>query len=436
MNLLPDIPRLYTALAEWLSCLVYISILKKRFQGLRLWGLTTVFLILLCAIQLTAGVLPLPLWLPGMLAAGAAMLCCIFVCCDISQLDSIYCALRAFIVAEFAASLEWQLHCHYFGADESAYSPRALILLIGIYTLVYIFVSLAERREMPTERRLGISRRGCVSAAVIVATVFTVSNLSFIDSTTPFSGRLSSDIFYIRTLVDLCGMVLLYTQQQQHRALQFKEELDSIQNILHLQFEQYRQSKESIDLVNRKYHDLKHQIAVIRAESNPQKREDYLRDMEHDIKMVDAQNKTGNNVLDTVLTSKSIYCAGHDISLTTVADGSLLEFMDVMDICTIFGNALDNAIESVELLSDPEKRLIRLAVCAQNDLLLLRFENYYEAQLNFEDGLPRTTKADRHYHGYGIKSIRYTAEKYGGSVTINTGDNWFRLCVLIPLPRN
>ena len=38
-NTLPDIPRLYTALAEWLACMVYIIPLPKRFHG---WRLATV----------------------------------------------------------------------------------------------------------------------------------------------------------------------------------------------------------------------------------------------------------------------------------------------------------------------------------------------------------------------------------------------------------
>lgn len=68
--------------------------------------------------------------------------------------------------------------------------------------------------------------------------------------------------------------------------------------------------------------------------------------------------------------------------------------------------------------------------------MLLRFENYYEGTLEFEGGLPVTTKKDKAYHGFGIKSIRYTAAKYGGSVTVKAKDNWFEMKVLFPLPKN
>ena len=190
---------------------------------------------------------------------------------------------------------------------------------------------------------------------------------------------------------------------------------------------------ESIDLINRKYHDLKHQIAALRAEPDAARRAAWLDEMESDIIAYEAQNKTGNQVLDVLLTGKSLYCQKHGIRLTTVADGTALEGVSPMDLCTLVGNALDNAIESVRKIADREKRLIHVSVARQKSFVLLRFENCYEGELRFEDGLPVTTKADADYHGYGLKSIRRTAQKYGGTVTVNTRKNWFELKVLLPL---
>ena len=80
--------------------------------------------------------------------------------------------------------------------------------------------------------------------------------------------------------------------------------------------------------------------------------------MEKEIKIYEAQNKTGNKVLDAVLTSKSLYCQNNGIGLTCVADGSALNFMEDMDISALFGNILDNAIEASMML-DQEKRFIK-----------------------------------------------------------------------------
>ena len=64
---------------------------------------------------------------------------------------------------------------------------------------------------------------------------------------------------------------------------------------------------------------------------------------------------------------------------------------------------------------------------------MIRVENYYEGGIEIEEGNPATTKEDRQFHGYGIKSIRYIVNKYDGAVYIDTEDQWFDLKILIPL---
>ena len=174
-------------------------------------------------------------------------------------------------------------------------------------------------------------------------------------------------------------------------------------------------------------------LLLLDCELHAQRRLDFLDGMEEEIRTYEAQNKTGNSVLDTVLTGKSLYCVRHGIELTCVADGSRLDFMDVMDICSIFGNLLDNAIECELTIQDKKKRLIHLAVYAKRDFLVIQCGNYCEDTPEFQDGLPVSTKGDGAYHGFGVKSIRRAAEKYGGTMTIHTRDSWFELNIVIPI---
>lgn len=433
-EMLPDIPRIYTALAEWIACVIYILPLKKRLHGAKLVIALAVGALIQVVVQVVAGLLPLPFWIPGMIVAVLVMYCLIFVCCDVSPLDAGYCCVRAFITAEFAASLEWQLYCYFvlMGMRDSLWLSVLIILLL--YAVVFVIIYLLESKRMPTNRRLGVSGKEFGSALMIAFAAFLISNVSFAFQDSVLGLSTGTGILFIRTLVDFSGLTMLFAQQEQRSEMRLKYELEAMNNVLHRQYEQYTQSKDSIDLINRKHHDLKHQLSIIRNESDPVKKASYLVDMDQALSVYEAQNITGNSVLDTVLTGKSLYCADHDINLTCVADGSLLDFLDVMDICTIFGNALDNAIESVEKLPDTEKRLIRVAVFAQNQFLMLRFENYYDSPVEFVDGLPATTKKDTDYHGYGIKSIQRSAEKYGGNITIHTENNWFIFRILIPLP--
>ncbi len=115
--------------------------------------------------------------------------------------------------------------------------------------------------------------------------------------------------------------------------------------MLQLQYDTYKMSAESVELVNQKYHDLKHQIQILRRTESEEEKNAYLDQMEEEIKTYEARNKTGNRVLDIILTTKSLQCQKQGISLTCVAEGEELSFMRPMDISALFGNALDNAIE-------------------------------------------------------------------------------------------
>ena len=211
-------------------------------------------------------------------------------------------------------------------------------------------------------------------------------------------------------------------------------ELEAMENLLNRQYEQYRQFERNNRTLHRIYHDLKHQLAFIRTEENEEKRESYLSELVQAVNVYEAEVNTGSSVLDTLLTSKNIVCKEHGITMTCFADAHDLDFIDVMDVCAIFGNAIDNAIECEQKVSNPLMRLIKVNVYTQNHFLLIRVENYCEDLVDFDHGLPVTTKADGQMHGYGVKSIKRAVENYGGHVNLEQEDTWFRMTALIPLP--
>ena len=431
-NLMPDIPRIYTAAAEWIACLIFIFPLKKRFEWWKSAFIIVGMLIVQSAFLVSTGNVLIYFWIPCMIIAVFLMIAFIYLCCDVNFRDAGYFGMIAFVVAEFMASIEWQVACYFRIAQSGVWWKEWLALILG-YGIISVILFKILHVHFPEDGQIEIGWKECLSAFLIAISVFAVSNISYLTINTPFSGRYSFEIANIRTIVDLAGIAILYAHLMQCCEMRARKELEAVQNVLQNQYAQYVQSKESIELINYKYHDLKHQIAVLRSEEDPQKREAFLDEMEAEIRQYEAQNKTGNKVLDTVLTSKSLYCNKNGITFTCVADGTLLDFMDVMDICSIFGNALDNAIECEMKIPDKEKRLIHVTVSRQKAFLILKFENYCEEKLQYQDGNIATTKKDKKYHGYGMKSIRYTVNKYGGAVTIDTKENWFDLKILIPI---
>ena len=442
LDVLPDIPRELTGLAEWAACMIYVLLRQNRLRPTRLALLSAVALAVLVGVQVGAGMLPLGWWPVGMAASAACMYLFLYAATSAPVRDAGYFCARALVLAELVAALHWQIHCFFFllgdahPGDAGLGGPARVLTFAVVYVAAFAIAYLVEARHFRPSQPLDVTGRDLASAAAIALVTFGMSNLSFLNASTPFSGRLGFEIFYIRTLVDLCGFVALYAQQGQRLQQHAKGELKAIDEILRSQHQQYLQSKRSIERVNRKYHDLKHQVGVIRAEVDPRKQESYLDELEATIKDVESQSKTGSSVLDVILTTKHLECVERGVDLTCVADGSLLGFMTVMDVSALLGNALDNAIEGASRVEDPQKRLVKMALFARDDLVVMTFENYFDGEVRTEGGQIVTRRGDRDRHGYGLKSIRYTAEKYGGSMTVRTDGGWFVVRLLIPVPRD
>ena len=431
-NAIPDIPRFYTAFAEWLCCGMFVLLLGPAVKKLRLTLLGGAYLLLLTLFMELTATITLWLWIPCMLVCFFSMATFIWYCNKVSFYESIFYAVMAFSMAECIASLEWQLVNLIFDDPSEMLLIVEILFILLIYGAVVLFLWKLLRPRI-TEKRMPIEFKDWMMSVFICVLVFGFSNLNFVFVSSSNPGQYFKEIAYTRTLVDIAGVSMLYAHLLSCLNNVVRRELNAVQSTLENQYKQYKLSRESIDIINMKHHDLKHQIQVLRGLQDSEQRSAFLDSMEADIAAYELENKTGNSVLDTLLTGKSMYCKKHGITMTVVADGALLSFMDAMDVCSIFGNALDNAIESVLKLTEKEKRLIHLSVSRVRSFVMIRIENYFEGDLQKRGGDFRTTKGDEISHGWGIKSLKYTASRYDGVVNIKTDNNWFDLTILIPI---
>ena len=111
MTAVPDIPRLYTVLAECLATLLYAQQLMPRYSARRSTLNSLIWMAGLAVFMQLTGSVPLVLWLPCMVAAIGSMYLFLWCTCETTPLEAGYYCARAFILAELAASVEWQLHC-------------------------------------------------------------------------------------------------------------------------------------------------------------------------------------------------------------------------------------------------------------------------------------------------------------------------------------
>ena len=427
-----DTPGYFYAVGYTLGVVVVLCFEGKREMWRKLLSCAALLAFLIPFSIVTKGAWGVPFVL-----AMAVMVLAIVTCVWTNVKDvtwTLFAGIKAFIYGEFAASLCWQI---YYGlavqhAIFQAWQWRIAIMLAVFAAIAGIFY-LMERSLHLERTEIVPAPQDLIVEAIIVIAVYIVSNLSYVDDDGLFSGSFARDVFAIRTLVDMSGVAMIHAFHRQLIEIQTRFENDMLHRIMQMQYQSYQLSQESIDMVNRKYHDLKHQIALLRSEAASDRTVDSLDRLEKDIRIYEAQRHTGNPVLDAILTSKSLYCQSHEIELKFIADGKPLAMMEDMEIAALFGNMLDNAIESAERISDPAKRIIRLHVAADKGFLRVRIENYCAEQLRFVDGMPVTTKRDKRYHGFGMKSMRHTVEKYGGSIVAVQSDGWFELKILIPI---
>ena len=298
-------------------------------------------------------IVPLVLWIPCMLAAVGCMYLFLYCCCKITMQQALYICAAAFVIAEFGASLEWNLFVYLDQAGIGFTIVRNLVLVLTC-GLIFMITFRLESGLLKKELLNHLSKWELISTVVLVIVTFAFSNISFLISDASENLSACLNILKMRTLVDFSGLAVLYAFQSRVSEYLSEKEAEAIRIMLKSQYDQYRSYQESMELIRIQRHDLKHHIAVLRAETDRKKREEWLELLEEDLNQNEMAAPTGNRVLDIMLTAKQGVIKKNDIHFTWVADGALLDFIHVTDICTIIGNAMDNAIESVAVLDNRE----------------------------------------------------------------------------------
>lgn len=232
-----------------------------------------------------------------------------------------------------------------------------------------------------------------------------------------------------------CCVLAFYMQVELINSKNMKSEIEIMAQTLKLAQNQYALRKENIDLINMKCHDLKYRISRFAHQGGLDK--ESVAELEKMVSIYDAAVETGNEILDVILTEKSLICSEKNIKLTCMADCTGLNFVREGDLYVLFGNVIDNAIEAVVQIGDETKRCIGLNVRTVGNFITISLNNYFQGKIKFSaDGLPCTSKKDVDFHGFGMRSVAMIVEKYKGTMNIETDEGIFKLSILFPLPKN
>lgn len=229
----------------------------------------------------------------------------------------------------------------------------------------------------------------------------------------------------------LCCALVLVMEYYVLRENRMKKEQEVMEELLQMANAQQKSSKEAINIINMKCHDLKHQLKAFTDMNESSERMEYVKEVQQAVSIYDAIFHTGSEPLDYVLREKGLIMNEYHVTFSCMANGALINFMSPADIYALMGNAMDNALERV-MREKEEERSISLHINQYQDMVLLHLENRCSEAPEFEEDLPLTDKSDKNRHGFGVRSIRYISEKYGGTLSMKVRDGKFLLDILFP----
>lgn len=208
ITLVDYFPRMHTAIAEWLACVLYMIPLKKRFHGSRLGVLLTVFLGVLVVTNLVGEQVEGFLWILLMALGLVSMFLMLHIGCKLTLWESGFYWAHAFIAAEFAASLEWQINYYLYQGGIVRQRWQFYICLTVVYVLVFGLLFLLNKHQ--ERSRMRVTRTETLGVVSIALVAFFISNFNFAFQDNVFSESLGAGVLYSRTLVDFGGLVMLY----------------------------------------------------------------------------------------------------------------------------------------------------------------------------------------------------------------------------------
>lgn len=230
-----------------------------------------------------------------------------------------------------------------------------------------------------------------------------------------------SDGLYAITCCTLC----LIMQFEFYQKAKLTREMEMVRMLWKKDSKQLTERKDTIELINMKCHDIRHKLEDYHLPLT----NDEEREIQSLINIYDQTYHTGSQTLDVLLADRALLCERDHIQLSFLGDGGCLKFLTESEVYSLFGNALGNAVEAARGVEE-EKRQISVIVKCSGDLVSISVTNYYRGEIRFEEELPVTTSLDMpDFHGYGMKSMRAIAQKYGGKLKVKAEDGVFSLTI-------
>lgn len=241
--------------------------------------------------------------------------------------------------------------------------------------------------------------------------------------------RVIGIVFLAIVFSSVCSLIIS-EQYIKAKEEEYRDKMRILQ--IESQYQYFTERQKDEKNVQRMYHDLKNHLLILQKEvCTTDETNEYISAMLTNIKPYENYYETGNRFLNIIINEKLKQAKAQKINMEVLVDFTGMEAMDPMDISTLFGNALDNAIEASCKLNE-EQRFIILKARRHHESMVIKVENNHNNKLFFSQGKIITTKANKKMHGFGTENIKMVVEKYGGNYKVLSENGVFSLVIILP----
>lgn len=308
---------------------------------------------------------------------------------------------------------------YFFDKLEKLYNKNKYFLYIGLTIIINIFIIIFVNISTKKISDLySIVMKNDVEYNNIVNTIKVVG---FMESVFP----------YILTIINI---ILIFIFINSIKSEKEKAKMQFVNEKLDMQYKYYLMVKESQEKMKQVYHDMNNHMKNIKYLKDGNKDVDkYINNIENEVQSSKNIYNSENVLLDIILHEKSKDCIKNNINFSVGVDFSKCEFIERIDISSIFSNLIDNGIEACNKIDNDMEKYITIKSTFIKGYFVVRCENSKINKVLFKDNKIFTSKKDKFLHGIGLESIKSSIKKYNGELKVKDSEYSFLVSIYIPV---
>ena len=334
----------------------------------------------------------------------------------------------SYAISNFIVNLSGGAYVSVYGKEAvSSGDVRLFVTNTAVYLLVCAALAVFAVVFSNKQKKVSVDNVLIVSVAILMIVTNVVLNAVVVYQFNEDYSPVLLSVYFVYDAITAAMVVWLLLFAMTYNNV--REKVRALVVLREKEMQIYAAKKERAEATNVMLHDLKQQLNLLRRKVAD---EAAIGDMERSISQIKTF-KTGNSVLDLILTENSAYCATLGINMTCMADGSALSDFSDEYVYPIFDNLLTNAIEGAKTVKKSARFVSVSVMKSIGGIVTIKVENSFDGRkLVFEDGFPKSTKRGNN-HGYGLKSVKMAVDGLDGAVNVAVKDDVFKVSIVLPI---